>query len=507
MALYNKGEEPEKIKTRLDYHLKKLEEFYPEHKIFSFDSVLGGSREVLVKISKELEYQSIDEMLSLYGFEIISVDEAKKIINKVIYAVGNEPSFIKPKITSILNRLEKAYPDRHIHGSLQKNHKNLSQDITGIYLWLGYPSIKDFLKAYGFEYELENLNGGRRKTVNEKEIIEHLQKKYPKGSTFHSVKELMEDNPELSGNLKTLQNNAKQIFGLPLGEYLLSIGLIQPKMKKEIIKKPKKKKNYTLCQVRIAGTTLLDYYILKIKSKTKTNYVEIPFGIDENIVLGIIEKEIICNEDSAPCDISKTKEIIRKLSLNKFKKGLIKSCIQVHAILDKKQLLSQYLVHDFQKINYPTVEFNGEASWACIRGLTTEILDVIEYLKNKDNQTYDYTDIILLDNGIAELYIFKDDIFDILNNFSNVKIVMFVENLSTGLVSLYYSKSGYSVITDHYEIGNCDFEDKTKWTLKYSPEEDFTVRNINHVFKYKDDWNSLNYVFNNSDGILVQFGK
>jgi len=72
-------------------------------------------------------------------------------------------------------------------------------------------------------------NGAGRPAHNRSEIIEVLKRRYPNGSEFTSADDLFAANPDLLPKLKTLKNTAKESFGMPLGKYLLSIGLINSK--------------------------------------------------------------------------------------------------------------------------------------------------------------------------------------------------------------------------------------------------------------------------------------
>ena len=109
--------------------------------------------------------------------------------------------------------------------------------------------------------------------------------------------------------------------------------------------------------------------------------------------------------------------------------------------------------------------------------------------------------------GISELYIFGDDVLDIIAKYPDVKMVMFLENAQSGRVHLCYSKSGYSTVTDTYMIGVCDTNSKSRWTLKNSPTEGFKEGNIEYIFKFSDDWEGLNYVFTDETGVRKQLGK
>ena len=56
-----------KMKDRIDRIMRTLSEFYPEKKIFAFDTLCGTQRESLTKIAKELNI-TIEEILADYGY-------------------------------------------------------------------------------------------------------------------------------------------------------------------------------------------------------------------------------------------------------------------------------------------------------------------------------------------------------------------------------------------------------------------------------------------------------
>ena len=259
-----------KLAALIDSAFDKLERYFPEKKVFALDSIDEELRERMTSLYQRAGYSSLEEMFTSYGFEAIDREEVRKIRNEVKYTPGNEPEIIKPKVDSMLRRLNDYYPDHQIERSIQNEHKALSKNISGLYQWLGYSDISSFLKAYGYIYVLEGKQG-RPKSTNAEEIIKALQKKYPDGSPFTNLDELFMDNPEFAGKRKTLMNQAQSVFGMSLAKYLKSIGLIQGKPTEE---KPLKK-NIILYQTEILGIEEELYYLSKTKSFHKDDYVEV----------------------------------------------------------------------------------------------------------------------------------------------------------------------------------------------------------------------------------------
>lgn len=208
--------------------LEQLEAYYPEHKIFALDSIDGYLREQIAGLYRQLGFATIDEMLAAYGYEIISGEEVKKIRSFVLYTPGNEPDVIRDKIDSMLQRLEEYYPDRVITHSMQKDHKKLSQAVSGLYQWLGYANATEMLDAYGFRYEAEAKGAfGRPLARDYDEVIQTLVEKYKDGPKPKSMGDLLYDNPDLKGAIKTLSNKATEVFGMSLKKYLAEVGVFE----------------------------------------------------------------------------------------------------------------------------------------------------------------------------------------------------------------------------------------------------------------------------------------
>ena len=144
--------------------------------------------------------------------------------------LGNEPENIKKRIVTLFTKLDEAYPDKVIYG-LYRDHKKWGETVTELYRALGYESSTEFLNAYGYKVRVaEPKNSvGRTKTVLGDEIIAELQRRYPNGSEYTKADDLFAANPDLETKKKTLANQANEMFGMPLGKYLISIGLIQCK--------------------------------------------------------------------------------------------------------------------------------------------------------------------------------------------------------------------------------------------------------------------------------------
>lgn len=218
----------EKLAKVIGRAIDKLEAYFPEHKIFALDSIDSGLRENLAGLYKRAGYATVDDMFTAYGFEVISGDAVKELRSFVMYTPGNEPECIKPRVVSMLNRLNEYYPDHVISRGMQTDHKKLSQSISGLYQWLGYEDAGAMLAAYGYEYNVA-ASGSGRPVQDFQPMIDALLEKYKDGPKPKSMGELLFDNPDLKGPLKTLQNKSNELFGMTLKKYFEEIGIFAAK--------------------------------------------------------------------------------------------------------------------------------------------------------------------------------------------------------------------------------------------------------------------------------------
>ena len=139
-------------------------------------------------------------------------------------AKGNEPLNVTTKLYNLLNDLKATYPDGVVR-NLQRDHKKWAEKVTFLYRELGYPNGDSFLNAYGFTVE-RNITG-RPKSNDYSAIIEELKKRYPDGPKFSKVSDLEKANPDLAPSLKTMANNATELFGTSFKDYLKKIGILK----------------------------------------------------------------------------------------------------------------------------------------------------------------------------------------------------------------------------------------------------------------------------------------
>lgn len=142
---------------------------------------------------------------------------------------------LKAKIDRAIRDLETFYPDRVVT-SLEKEHKGLANRLGEAAKAAGYPSRRELMEAYGFTLTTRGSAGaqcGRPVTTDATEVFIELRQRYQGKPLPKTLSILVEQNPDLAGQLKTLSNKSKQLFGATFKEVLIEEGLLDAAPKKE----------------------------------------------------------------------------------------------------------------------------------------------------------------------------------------------------------------------------------------------------------------------------------
>ena len=281
---------------KLNSIIRKLELYFPEKCVFALDSIDKDLREKISLYAKINDFSDTNSFLNSIGYKVIKEEEVKKLRSSVVYTPGNEPDFIRNKVINICNRLDEYYPNKEIERGIQNDHKALASSISGMYQWLGYSDTKEFLEAYGYEY---NFVGGRPSNDYSK-VLDYLTNKYSANPIYTSVKELFENEKEIAGNLKTINNKSNELFGMTFKAYLEENNILLKVEKEAVEKKPKVEildrirdylsyefvnMEYDLDELIVKYRNFKLEYREKEKSVyvkellEKNNYVEIPYGV------------------------------------------------------------------------------------------------------------------------------------------------------------------------------------------------------------------------------------
>lgn len=206
--------------TRLLAH---LEGYYPERKFFSGEVLTAEVRARLAEVTASSGHASVADFLAANGWQQITPVEGRALRRESVPAPGQECDAIRPKLISVMNRLEKHYPDKIITRSIQHDHKGLAQDVSALSAYLGYASAGEMLSAYGFRYD---VRAGGRPALDADAVIAALQSAYADAPKPRTISQIAAEHPEYAAMLKTLQNQAPKRFGMSLKQYFAQQGLL-----------------------------------------------------------------------------------------------------------------------------------------------------------------------------------------------------------------------------------------------------------------------------------------
>lgn len=202
--------------------LAELEALYPQRQVFAPLSVCPSLWAQLHSLAASSGSESAGAFLEARGWQLLSGNQARLLKRNEPSAPGTEPDAIRPRLKRILARLEKHYPDRVIPRSLQQSHKSLAQDVSGLALYLGYPTSAAMLAAYGFTYQAAS---GRPVTDSDS-VLDALTSAVAGKPKPRTVTQLIGEYPEFARQIKTLQNQAPARFGCTLRQHLLHLGIL-----------------------------------------------------------------------------------------------------------------------------------------------------------------------------------------------------------------------------------------------------------------------------------------
>ena len=333
-----------KVEASVERFFTKLEKYFPEHKVFAFDSLDKKLRETMMDLVKKTGCDSAHEFLAAYGYEIITGDAVKKLRNTVIYTPGNEPEIIKNKVNNLVNKLREYYPDGVV-SNLTVEHKNMSKTLSGLYQWLGYADSTKMLEAYGF---VVSNNAGGRPSNDYQGLVDTLLERYQTKEKVSSIALLIHDNPDLAGNIKTLQNKAKELFGKTISDYFKEVGILHVEEKVEKIV-PEKVYHYLEVEV--------DDKIVYCATTSKTikvdEYVEMVSLFDQDNKIGKVVKTCYFTlEKDLPCCTKEMLQLIRKLNKTETKTYLASFTEYIYCLIQLEEVDHPlYYLSDFVDIS------------------------------------------------------------------------------------------------------------------------------------------------------------
>ena len=136
---------------------------------------------------------------------------------------GQEPVEIKDRMNKLFIKLYGAYPNKVIV-SLGKDHKHWAETALDISHKLGYENKNDFLMAYGFTVGKAKM--GAPKKIDPEAIIKEIRERNAGNPPFNNIDEIKKAFPDLAPAISSLPKLAKEMFGMPLGQYLIRNGIL-----------------------------------------------------------------------------------------------------------------------------------------------------------------------------------------------------------------------------------------------------------------------------------------
>lgn len=135
---------------------------------------------------------------------------------------------LSKRVDKIVSQLREAYPDGKVF-SLNDRHKSLSNNVGEIWPLIGYESREDFFNAYGFKSERVSRGGrpGRPATFDAEKLLEELSFRYKDAVPPRALNELVSENPDLKGPLKTFSNLSVGLYGKTVAKVLEERGLLR----------------------------------------------------------------------------------------------------------------------------------------------------------------------------------------------------------------------------------------------------------------------------------------
>ena len=124
--------------------------------------------------------------------------------------------------------LHKLFPDGVIDRGISTANKKLGERLTGLYQEIGYESREAMLEAWGFTLAFSR-SGGRPRTASPDKVLDEIAKRYEGKQKPATVGQIKDENPDLAGSLKTIANDAKNLFGQTLAMELKARGILEGK--------------------------------------------------------------------------------------------------------------------------------------------------------------------------------------------------------------------------------------------------------------------------------------
>ncbi len=455
--------------------LKRLEDYFPDHKVSSLTGVNSELRQKLGVLQKSLGYETYREFLNAYGFEERAELNSS---GEPFYKPGNEPEVIQLKMENVLQKLEEYYPDHKITEPIRKKHRNLAESVSGLTGYLGYPDHVAMLKAYGYSVEfVSNTSTGEKNKLigrlpnNDIEIINILKTRYEGKPKAKTIQQIVNENPDFSGNLKTMSNRAYKSFGMSLKEYLIQQGLLISRDEKD----SDISKNFLLIKFLDDGSSV--WYQNAMNYSKVNDFVNV---IDEKSKrIGIIVQKEHLTElqiKTITAEYKRAWEIVRltpKQFTNFAKELLLKNVVDTSGEYNDSVSKNEE--------QSPEFTISDRVPYAVFKGLGMDVIHLYEYLSDIDSNLYGSGDVMFSeDRKTASIVVYDKDIENAMTTFSKIKVCMYCKEDEK--IYVCYSESGQSYINKKVDITPKVTDEFQKHIISVSPDTYIS-----------DEWNDNQY--------------
>lgn len=213
-----------RYREQVDGLVAELEGLFPTREIVSAE-VKGSFKDRLNACARELGYKSWKDFARACGFVVdgaagdVDALEVSGCVDNVLLVVGK-------KADDMLDKIAAWYPDGDV-STLKKDHDNSVENLSKIAQNLGYESWRELLADCGYDVSmLSGPKGGRPASNDYEAIAAELAARYEGRALPATVKQLREENPDLSSVIKTLQNDCPKLYGVKPKVFLQERGVL-----------------------------------------------------------------------------------------------------------------------------------------------------------------------------------------------------------------------------------------------------------------------------------------
>ncbi len=500
--IYTPGNEPEKIRRRLDTLFAKLDEAYPDKVIFGLNRDHKKWGETVTELYRLLGYENNTAFLNAYGYTV-KVAEPKGAVGR--QKTTDEKAIIKtlqdryPNGASFknLDELCEANPDFAVK---KKTLANNAMEYFGM-------TLVKYLKSLGLIYNpiKEETPPKEKKTKvyhyftaviegAEGKVFCSINARILHVGDFVEMSNGIGEEKIIGSIIEVHHDTLQEDLPVPIEEmYRYNRKL----MKSEIKDIEASKIKYIFCSVRIDGRNDSLYYLSPFDNIKVDDIVEVPhnwYGSAQ----GIIKKVERVSEKTAPFSVKKTKKILRIISSAEEELKKTQSRIaQIESKYGSKDFVKYPVEAKFIEMYKKITYFSG----AIFRGLEWDVNEALKMVYPSSFRPIKYADSL---NG--EIYQFTCEssfVPKIIEKYPNLKSIFFAEDWKEGKVYLAFSESGYSEITSCRMIGKCDFYTRDRWSLIHDPSENgFKNKDVEYIFEEKEAWEKIDYVLSNGKRCL-----